>query len=91
MNGTKHLVGKLGIVMCSALLGAQTGCVLPGKHGGPPGLPPLPGLPRGELPHPSRVASVTTASKDPGRNDSLQLAQSKTSVNAVTTEGEPHE
>lgn len=61
MNRTRRLVGKLGVLLCGALLGAQTGCI-PGSRGGPPGLPGLPGLPggpggpRGELSKPPGIS-----------------------------------
>lgn len=85
---TKRLAGKFGIVLCSALLGTQTGC-LPGMRGGPPGLPGLPGLPgppRVEMRNPSGVDAVPTAVENLGRNDSPQLVQNEKPVNATTRE-----
>lgn len=79
---TKRLAGKIGIVLCSALLGTQTGC-LPGMRGGPPGLPGLPGPPRVELLNPSGVDSAPTAGENSGRNVSPQFAQNGQPVNAT--------
>jgi hypothetical protein len=87
MNRTNRSGGKFGIVLCSALLAALTGCLLPGGPGGPPGLPHLPGLPgppRVELRHSTEVSSVTTASELPGRIDAPQLVQAEKPVNATT-------
>jgi len=90
---TKRVAGKLGIVLCGALLVAQTGCILPGMRGGPPGLPglPLPPLPRAEQPNPSGAPVVTAAGEGLGLNDSPELVESENSVNGRTAEGESHE
>lgn len=78
MNETKRRAGQAGFVLCSALLFAQTGCILPGMRGGPPGLPGLPGPPRVERPNPSRVSVIATAGKYLVRNDSSQLILDET-------------
>jgi len=91
MNKTKRWGGKIAVVLCSVLLGMQTGCLFPGKHGGPPGLPPLPGLPRVELPAPSGVPAVTTAGEHPGHNESGQLVRNEQPANATIAQGESHE
>ena len=81
MNRIKHVVGKCGIILCAALLGAQTGCILPGSPGGPPGLPRLPGLPGLPgppgvgRPNPSGVPPVAVAGEYLGWNDPAQLVQ----------------
>lgn len=84
MNRTNHLIGKFVIILCSALfLTAQTGC----RHGGPPGFPRLPGLPRLhklELRNPAGNA----AGNNLERNGSPLLVQNEKAVNVATTEGE---
>ncbi|MDB6125535.1 MAG: hypothetical protein JWQ71_4528 [Pedosphaera sp.] len=89
MNKSKSSIGMIGFVLCGALLVTQTGCNLPGMHGGPPGLPRPPGLSGIELPNSSGVSLVIISREDLGRNDSPQLAQNEKSY-ATTTE-ESHE
>jgi hypothetical protein len=93
MKTAKWVMLVLG---CSAVLLAAllAGCILPGKHGGPPGLPPLPGLPgphRVELPHPAGVSAVAIAGEDLDPNESPQIVQNGNPANPITAAGEFYE
>ena len=83
-NKPKHPAGKFGIGLCCLLLLAQTGC-LPGGHGGPPGFPHPPGLPRAEKPNASGMYAMALV------DESTWPAQNEKSAKAATTERTSHE
>ena len=87
MIKSKSWGGKIAVVLCSVLLGTQTGCI-PGKHGGPPGLPPLPGVPRAE--QPVRAPAVTTTGENLQRISGL-FARNEQPANATTPQGQSYE
>lgn len=95
MNTTTLSVArKIGFALCAALLTAQTGCLLPGQHGGPPGLPglpPLPGLPRGQRTTTPEVFDLATANEVSEQNRSPQSYQNSTSSIVSPTTGISHE
>ncbi len=89
MKKLQWLLGKCGIALCGALLGVQTGCILPGAPGGPPGLPRLPGLPGPPglgLPNHSPAFPMAKAGGDVRRNDNLKFVQNDQAENAITAE-----
>jgi hypothetical protein len=90
MKKTKCLTGQIGIVLCSVLLGAQTGC-LPGGRGGLPGLPGLPGPPHAEMPLPNQPPVVDIAGASFHQIEASQIVQNEISMNAMAAERTSHD
>jgi hypothetical protein len=80
---------KTSSALCSLLFLALTGCWLPGPHGGPPGLPGMPG--HTQLIQPCEMPVVATAKEEVGPIASFQITKTEVLAQAVTTKVETYE